>query len=337
MPYNRRPMTSKTATATQSLPGSDVRAERAQAVLAKLLANVESVIRGKRETLELLLACAAANGHVLLEDIPGTGKTTLAKALALSMGVGFKRIQFTPDLLPTDIIGTSVFSQKDASFSFKPGPIFTNVLIADEINRASPRTQSALLEALSEQQVTVDGETRLLPPPFLCIATQNPVEFHGTYPLPEASLDRFALQLSLGYPPESEERAILHAQKGKHPVGNLTAVATPEEVLAAQRFVEEDVVLEDSVADYLMRIVRATRSHAAIRLGVSMRGALLFARMARARALSKGRDYVLPEDLKVLAGPVLAHRLVLDTRAKYAGADKQGLVRDLVAGVAVPR
>jgi MoxR-like ATPase len=308
----------------------------AQALAGRLLDNLERVIRGKREQLELLLCCVAAGGHALLEDIPGTGKTTLAKALALSAGGEFKRVQFTPDLLPTDIVGSSIFHPQDQSFRFKPGPIFANVVIADEINRASPRTQSALLEALSEGQVTVDGVTHPLPAPFLCVATQNPVEFHGTYPLPEAQLDRFALYLSLGYPPEAEELTILAAQKGRHPLLDLAAVAAPADLVSLQRAVEA-VAMEASVSQYLLRIVHATRGHASIRLGVSMRGALLFARLARARALLAGRDFVLPEDLKALSGPALAHRLVLDTRARYAGIDKQGLVRELVNAIPVPR
>ncbi|MBN1208851.1 MAG: MoxR family ATPase [Myxococcaceae bacterium] len=310
--------------------------EKARTLITRLLANLEKAIRGKREALELLLCCVAAGGHVLLEDVPGTGKTTLAKALALSIGGLFKRVQFTPDLLPSDIVGTSLFNPQDGTFRFKAGPIFANVLIADEINRASPRTQSALLEGLSEQQVTVDGETRSLPSPFLCIATQNPVEFHGTYPLPEASLDRFAAQLSLGYPPEAEERSLLTEQRGPPPVASLEPVCTLEEVVALQRAVEE-VRMEGSVADYLLRVIHATRSHASVRLGVSTRGALVYARMARARALAQGRDFVLPEDLKALAVPVLTHRLVLDTRARYAGTDKQVLTRELVAAVPVPR
>ena len=311
-------------------------AEAARALMLRLVDNLETVIQGKREVLELVLCCCAARGHVLLEDIPGTGKTTLARALAVSMGCDFKRIQFTPDLLPTDIVGTSIFHPKEATFRFRPGPVFTNVLIADEINRASPRTQSALLEAMAEHQVSLDGETRPLPSPFVCIATQNPVEFHGTYPLPEASLDRFSAQLTLGYPPESQELSILTALRGRHPLAALEPVATRAEVIALQEAVVA-VRIEDSVGDYLLRLVRGTRGHASVQLGVSMRGALQLARLARARALMAGRDFVIPDDLKALAEPILAHRLVLDTRAKYAGADKRSIIADVVSQTPIPR
>ena len=317
-------------------PETAAAAATAQALLGRLAGNLEQVIRGKKEALDLLLCTVAAGGHALLEDVPGTGKTTLARALAASIGGVFKRVQFTPDLLPTDIVGASIFNPQDGSLRFKPGPVFANVLIADEINRASPRTQSALLEALSEGQVTVDGQTHPLPPPFLCIATQNPVDFHGTYPLPEAQLDRFMVQLSLGYPAPDEEKTILVAQRGRHPLESLGAVCTADEVVSLQRAVE-GVVLEDSVAEYLLALVHATRAHPGVRLGVSMRGALAYARLARARALGHGRDYVLPEDLKALAPAVLAHRLVLDTRARYAGQSKPALVAELLAQVPVPR
>ena len=305
-------------------------------VFQKLLTNIEGVIQGKTEALSMVLCCTVAGGHVLLNDIPGTGKTTLAKALAVSMGCDFKRVQFTPDLLPTDILGTSIFNPKEASFSFRPGPVFTNILIADEINRASPRTQSVLLESLSEQQVTIDGETRALPAPFLCIATLNPIEFHGTYPLPEAALDRFSIQLSLGYPPLDQERSILSAQRGRHPLEKLEPVIDQSELLELQTHVSQ-IHMEDTVSDYLLRIVHATREHPNIQLGVSMRGALQLARLARVWALMSGRDYVLPEDIKRLARVALAHRLVIDAQARYASVDRIGIIDDIVKSTSLPR
>ncbi|MEZ6091579.1 MAG: MoxR family ATPase [Pirellulaceae bacterium] len=307
----------------------------ANACFEKLLANLECAIRGKRQSLELLLSCLAAKGHALLEDIPGTGKTTLAKALAMSMGCVFHRVQFTPDLLPSDIVGSSIFNSRENTFSFNRGPIFANVLLADEINRASPRTQSALLEAMGEQQVSVDGNTYSLESPFLCIATQNPIEFHGTYPLPEAQLDRFMVRLALGYVSEEEELRILAAQASSRPLDDLTAVIDADDLIGLQRRVEQ-VKVEDSVMRYLLSVVTATRRHAAVKLGVSTRGSLQFARIVRAYALVQGRSYAIPEDVKQLAQPVLAHRLVLDTKAKYSGTEKLTVIDDIIKEVPVP-
>ncbi len=308
----------------------------AHALTTRLLEAMEGVIRGKREALELVLYSSAAGGHVLLEDVPGTGKTTLARALAAAMGGRCKRVQFTPDLMPSDITGTSVFDPRDASFHFRPGPVFTNVLIADEINRASPRTQSALLEALSEGQVSSDGTTRKLDAPFLCIATQNPVELHGTFPLPEASLDRFAARVTLGYASEEQELTILAEQRSGHPLDRLQPVTDAAGIVRLHGAVDA-VHIERSVAHYLLRLVRRSREHAAVRLGVSTRGALTLSRLARARALHRGRDYVLPDDVQALAAPVLAHRLLLDSRGRGGAADPLEVVADLVSSTPLPR
>jgi MoxR-like ATPase len=304
--------------------------------IARIRHNLCRVIVGKAGEIDTLIAGLLAGGHVLLDDIPGVGKTTLAKALARSVACDFSRIQFTPDLLPTDIVGASIYSQKDGEFHFKPGPIFTNILLADEVNRASPRTQSALLEAMGERQVTVDGHSRPLAMPFFVIATQNPVESHGTYPLPEAQLDRFAVQLSLGYPPAEEEKRILFGQGGATELEALAPAIDPAGLVALQHAAAR-VHLEDSVADYLLALVAASRTHPSVRLGASPRGALALLAVARAHALAAGRDYVTPDDVKRVAVPALAHRLVLDAKARYAGVGKESVVRQVLERVPVPR
>ena len=304
-------------------------------VASRICSNLEVVIKGKAEVLNLVTVALLSGGNLLMEDVPGVGKTTLAKALACTIDGGFKRIQFTPDLLPTDILGSSIFNPKEGTFHFEQGPIFTNILLADEINRASPRTQSALLEAMSEQQVTIEGKRHKLPTPFAVIATQNPVDYHGTYPLPEAQLDRFTMQISLGYPQPNEEREILLGQKERHPLETLQAKVTLEEVEQARAEVRK-VKFEEPVVDYLLAVVEASRSDPRLKLGVSPRGSLAMFRAAQALAWCKDRDYVRPDDIKALAEPVLAHRLVLDTKAKYTGVSKTDIVNALLQQVKVP-
>jgi len=309
-------------------------ADRSHQTVDHLHAQLERVILGKGEVLRDLLVAILGGGHVLMEDRPGVGKTTLAKALARSLSCEFKRIQFTPDLLPTDILGSSIYSPKDGSFSFKEGPIFTNVVLADEINRASPRTQSALLEAMSEGQVSIEGTTYKLPAPFVVIATQNPIEFHGTYPLPEAQLDRFAMKLEIGYPSKEHEVDILFSQHHHHPLDDLEAVADGAAVVAMQEAVRA-VNVERGLARYLIDLVDATRRHASLQMGCSPRGALALYRMAQSRAFVSGRDYVIPDDVKHSARLALPHRLALDTRAKYSGVRKEDVVTELLESVPV--
>ena len=294
------------------------------------------VIRGKPDTIRLLLIGMLAAGHVLLEDVPGTGKTTLAKSLARTMDGIFHRIQFTPDLLPSDILGSNVYRPIDGSFEFRHGPVFANVVLADEINRTSPRTQSALLEVMSESHVTIDGVERTLPQPFFVIATQNPIEFHGTYPLPEAQLDRFAVRLTLGYPSPEEELEVLYSQNDSHPFDRLVSVVTCDEVVELQQAIKQ-VRVERSVGEYILHLVGATRKDVRLRLGVSPRGSLTLYRTAQARAFLEGRDYVLPEDIRALAGPVLAHRMLLETKAKYGGVLPEQIVAELLEKTPVPR
>lgn len=304
-------------------------------VFQRIMTNLETVVRGKTGPLQLLVATIFAGGHVLMEDVPGVGKTTLSKALAKTIGGDFKRVQFTPDLLPTDILGSSIYNPRDGSFEFRQGPIFANVVLADEINRASPRTQSSLLEAMSEGQATVEGVTYQLPKPFLVLATQNPVEFHGTYPLPEAQLDRFSTKLSMGYPLKADEASILEGQRGSHPLDKLEPAIQLEELLEVQQKVAQ-IKMSSDVLGYLLDMIEATRNDSRLRLGSSPRGSLAYYRVCQAWAYCQGRDYVTPDDLQKMAEPVLAHRLVLDTKTKYSGISKEQIVSELLKKVAVP-
>ena len=297
--------------------------------------NVSRVIVGKPDVIDLLLVALLSDGHVLVEDVPGMGKTVMTKALARSLGATFQRVQGTPDLLPTDITGVSYFDQKRNDFVFRPGPIFTQILLVDEINRTPPRTQAALLEAMAERQVTVERETMPLPRPFLVLATQNPIELEGTFPLPEAQLDRFLLRVQVGYPDESEEEAILHRFKGEEPLEQLQAVITSKQILALQQVVRQ-VRWQPEVERYLLAIVRATRKHAAIQLGVSPRGSLALYRACESYAAMKGRDYVQPDDVKYLAPAVLAHRLLTTSRTRMRGQRNLEIMQQIIVATPVP-
>jgi MoxR-like ATPase len=309
--------------------------EKTKESLARLQQELGRVILGKPEAIDHVLVALLAGHHLLMEDVPGVGKTTLAKALARAFTGGFRRVQFTPDLLPADILGSSVYSPRDGSITFKEGPIFGNVLLADEINRASPRTQSALLEAMSEGQVSSDGVTRALPVPFLVLATQNPIDFHGTYPLPEAQLDRFGVRIGLGYPAADHELEVLFSQVDRHPLESVTPVLSAEDVVALQTEARH-VKVERALGRYVIALAEATRHHPSIRLGCSPRGSLMLFRSAQARALIEGRAFTVPEDVKAQAVPVLAHRLGLETKARYTGVSREDVVREILEAVAVP-
>ena len=304
-------------------------------VALRIIDNVNKVIVGKNRAIELGVVALICQGHVLIEDVPGVGKTMLAKSLARSTGCAFSRIQFTPDLLPSDVTGVYIFNQKSGEFEFRPGPVMAQIVLSDEINRATPKTQSALLEAMEERQVTVEGKTHTLPRPFMVIATQNPIEYEGTFPLPEAQLDRFLLRIHLGYPSFEEEVTIMDNQQLRHPFDTLEPVTGPEEVVELQEEARK-VYVDPLVKQYIVTLVGATREHDHIALGASPRASLGLLRTSQALALLRQRDYILPDDVKELAEPVMAHRLILTAAARMQGIDSRRVIRELADQVAVP-
>ncbi len=306
-----------------------------QSVASRVMDNVASVIVGKRQPIELAAAALLASGHVLIEDVPGVGKTTLAKAIARSIGLTFKRVQFTPDLLPSDVTGVTIFNQKTHEFEFRQGPVMAQLVLADEVNRATPKTQSALLEAMEERQVTVDGVTYALPQPFLVLATQNPIEYEGTFPLPEAQLDRFLMRVDLGYPARADEVQVLRDQQRERPVDAIEQVVDVDDIFAAQEAVKE-VYVDDLVYQYIVDLARASRDHADVYLGASPRGSLGLFRAGQALAAIRGRDYVVPDDVKLLAAPVLAHRVIVSPAARIRSVDTRAIVSDILDDVPVP-
>lgn len=301
----------------------------------RVIANVERVIVGKAESVGFSLIAVICRGHVLIEDVPGVGKTVLTKAIARSIGCTFKRIQFTPDLLPTDVTGTSIFNQKTSNFEFRPGPVMAQIVLADEVNRATPKTQSALLEAMEESQVTVDGVSYRLPEPFMVMATQNPIEYEGTFPLPEAQLDRFMMNIKLGYPKATDEVNILDSHQHHHPLEDLAQIMTAEELVHIQQQVR-DIHVDPSIREYIVAIANATRNHPNIYLGASPRGSLAMFRAAQALAAMRGRGYVIPDDIKLLVQPTLAHRIIVTPAARVRSITSADVLEEILQSVAVP-
>jgi MoxR-like ATPase len=306
-----------------------------QAISQTLVENVEKVIVGKREPVQLAVIALLCQGHLLIEDVPGTGKTMLAKSIARSLGCQFRRIQFTPDMLPSDVTGVSVFNQKTREFEFRPGPVLAQIVLTDEINRATPKTQSALLEAMEERQITVDGVTYPMPEPFLVLATQNPIEYEGTFPLPEAQLDRFMMRISLGYPEAADEIRMLDEQQKTHPIARVGQAVSSEELLRAQEQVK-DVYIDTLVKEYIVKLVKATRKHPDVYLGASPRGSIALYKTGQARAAILGRDYVQPDDVKALAMVTLAHRLIISPSARIRNVDPRAVIQEILDSTPVP-